>query len=130
VSAPETDADGAPWWAALREHRVVLQRCAACGTVRFPRMPACPFCGDDRSDDVEASGGGTVYSWVRVHRAADPAFAGEVPYAIFAVDLDEGPRVFGRLDPPAEPAIDARVRAAFVDHDDWTELRFRGGDPA
>jgi hypothetical protein len=43
-----------------------------------------------------------VYSWVVVHIALDPAFAGEVPYAIVTVDLEEGPRVFARFDGPIE----------------------------
>jgi uncharacterized OB-fold protein len=95
-------------------------------------MPGCPHCGATGRDEVEASGGGTIYSWVRVHRAADPALAADVPYTVVAVDLDEGCRMFGRLGAPAEPAIGARVGFAFVDHGDWTELRFvaLGGDPA
>lgn len=46
---------------------------------------------------VDASGQGTVYSWVTVHRALDPAFADDVPYTIVAIDLVEGPRMFGRF---------------------------------
>jgi uncharacterized OB-fold protein len=34
---------------------------------------------------------------VVIHRALHPAFAGDVPYTVAAVDLDEGARVFGRL---------------------------------
>ena len=132
MSGPEIDADGAPWWEALRSGRVVLQRCTECGRVRFPPMPGCPHCGAAGRDEVEASGGGTIYSWVRVHRSADPAFADEVPYTIVAVDLDEGCRMFGRLETPGEPAIGAAVGFVFIDRGDWTELRFAvaGGGPA
>jgi len=127
-AAPDVDADSAPSWAALRAGRVALQRCTACGRVRFPPMPGCPHCGATGFEEVEASGGGTVYSWVRVHRTADERFAADVPYTIAAVDLDEGCRMFGRLEPPAEPSIGARVGFAFVHHGDWTELRFAGAD--
>ena len=127
-AAPDVDADSAPWWAALRAGRVALQRCTACGRVRFPPMPGCPHCGATGFEEIEGSGAGTIYSWVRVHRTADERFAADVPYTIAAVDLDEGCRMFGRLEPPAEPSIGARVGFAFVDHGDWTELRFAGAD--
>jgi uncharacterized OB-fold protein len=135
-SAPEADADSEGFWAALREHRVVLQRCTACGRVRFPPMPGCPRCGATGCEEAEAGGAGTVYSWVRVHRSSGEA-AGDVPYAVATVDLDEGCRMFGRLEPHAAAAIGLRVGFAFVDHAEWTELRFRplavadgGGRPA
>jgi uncharacterized OB-fold protein len=46
-----------------------------------------------------------------------------VPYVIATVDLDAGARMVGRL--AGAPAIGARVAHEFVDHDTWTELRFR-----
>jgi uncharacterized protein len=63
---------------------------------------------------ADASGRGKIYSWVTVHRALDPVFADDVPYTIVAVDLTEGPRMFGRLCgensvPKAELEVIARV---------------------
>ena len=91
------DADSAPWWDALASGRLVLPKCDVCGRWSFPPGPACPHCGSPRPALRQASGLGTVYSWVVVHKAYDPAFASEVPYVIVTVDLDEGPRVVGRL---------------------------------
>ncbi|SHK67864.1 hypothetical protein SAMN05443637_11041 [Pseudonocardia thermophila] len=120
---PQPDPDSAPYWQALREHRVVVQRCAACGVHHFPPTPGCPHCGHPDVTWVEVPATGTVYSYVTVHRAFDPAFADQVPYVIATVDLDCGARVIGRLTGPA--AIDARVEGEFADHPEWTELRFR-----
>jgi len=53
---------------------------------------------------------------------------GDVPYAVATVDLDGGARMFGRIEPPGAARIGARVSPLFVDHGDWTELRFRAGD--
>ena len=53
-----------------------------------------------------------------------PAFAGEVPYAIATVDLDGGGRIFARVTPTEDVVIGARVTPSFVDHSEWTELRF------
>jgi uncharacterized OB-fold protein len=65
-----------------------------------------------------------VYSWVGVRRALTPESETEVPYTIATVDLDEGSRVFARLDGPEPRAPGGAVRATFVDHAEWTELRF------
>jgi uncharacterized OB-fold protein len=121
----EPDLDADPWWDGLRTHRVVVQRCAdpVCGRHRLPRMPSCPWCGTTGGADVEVAGTGTVYSFVRVHRALTPAMAGDVPYAVAAVDLDGGGRVFARVEPPDAATVGLRVGPRFVDHDTWTELR-------
>jgi uncharacterized OB-fold protein len=123
--APHTDIESAAYWQALREHRIVLQRCTACGRMRFPPMPGCPYCGSRDRTEVEAGGGGHIYSFVRVHRALTPAMEGQTPYAVATVQLDEGPRMLARIEgDPAAVQIDATVRPVFVDHDTWTELRF------
>lgn len=123
-AAPEADADSAFFWKGLREHTVLLQECTRCKRTRFPAMPCCPYCAARESLVRAASGLGTVYSWIVVHRAFDPAFAGDVPYTLASIDLDEGGRLVGRLE--GRPAtFGMRVRAAFHDHPDWTELRFQ-----
>ncbi|HVM63480.1 MAG TPA: OB-fold domain-containing protein [Acidimicrobiales bacterium] len=123
-TAPEPDADSAAWWDGLRAHRVVLQRCDACGRARFPPMPSCPWCGGRGASALDASGRGTVYSYVTAHQAVSPGYAGELPYTIATVELDEGPRVLGRVEPPLAASVGAEVQAVFVDHPEWTELRF------
>jgi uncharacterized protein len=125
IPVPVADADSAPFLDGLRIHRILLQRCTACGRVRFPPMPACPWCASTAGAWIEASGRGTVYSWVGVRRALTPGFESAVPYTIVTVDLAEGARAFGRLEGPEPGAPGGVVAAAFVDHDSWTELRFR-----
>jgi uncharacterized OB-fold protein len=128
--APEPDEWSGPFWAGLAEGRILLQVCSACAKRRFPRMPACPYCGTAGGDDVEVPGTGTVYSFVRAHRPLTPASAAIVPYAVASVDLDGGGRMFGRVQPTEECAIGARVRPVFVEHPataaraGWTELGF------
>jgi uncharacterized protein len=120
---PVPDEDSAPYWAALREHRVQLPRCLSCARRRFPPAPACPYCANPEAQWEEAPATGSIYSFITVHRAFDPAFADDVPYVIVTVDLDAGVRMVGRL--AGVPAIGARVVPEFVDHGAWTELRFR-----
>jgi uncharacterized OB-fold protein len=130
--APTTDEHSAPFWAALADRRILLQVCAACRQRRFPRMPACPFCGAAGGDDVEVPGTGTIYSFVRPNRALTPAYAELAPYAVATVALDGGGRMFGRVIPASACAIGGRVTPDFADHPGevpWTELVFRA-EPA
>ena len=108
---PLVDEDSRAYWDGLRAHRVVLQR--------------CPACGAPGAVEIEAAGTGIVYSFVRVHRAFSAERAAEVPYTVVVVELDEGCRVLGRIEDHGRAAIDDRVTAAYVDHATWTELRFR-----
>lgn len=123
--APVADPESAPFWAALAAGRVVVQECTGCGRRRFPRLPACPFCGAAGAADLEIPGTGRVYSFVRVNRTLTPAMASEVPYCIATVDMDGGGRVHGRLEPPAAARIGLAVAPVFHPQRGWTELRFR-----
>lgn len=139
--APAPDETSRAWWDGLAAGRIVVPRCRACGRRWFPPGPACPACGARDFEHVEAPPEGTVYSWIVVHRALDPAFAGDEPYAIATVDLDGGPRVLGRLaldgededDAESEgdgaaPAIGARVEAVFYSVEGRPLLGFRPVD--
>jgi len=74
-----------------------LQRCTACGTWRHPPRILCATCGSDAWTWEPAAGTGRIFTWTVTHRATDPAFAEELPYAIVVVELDEGPRVVGNV---------------------------------
>ena len=123
MRTPNIDLDSAPWWDGLRNHRVVVQECGVCARRWLPRTPACPYCGAGSPTDQPVSGDGVVYSFVRAHRAMSEAMAGEVPYTIATVDLDGGGRVFARVE--GDCSIGSHVTPEFVDHDSWTELRYR-----
>jgi uncharacterized protein len=121
---PDVDEESGPLWTALSDHRVVVQECGQCSRRRLERMPACPWCGSEATHNVEVTGTGTVYSWVRTHRALGSVAEEELPYAVVTVDLDGGGRAFGRLEPPEAAMIGLAVGPTFVDHPGWTELRF------
>jgi uncharacterized OB-fold protein len=65
-----------------------------------------------------------VYAWITVRRPIGTITAEEVPVNIATVELEEGPRLVGRLMDIVRPEIDATVEARYCRHDDWTELRF------
>jgi uncharacterized OB-fold protein len=102
---------------AAREHRLVVQRCVKCGTLRFPAREVCSDCLSFGSDWVEVSGRGEVFSFAVMHQVYHPGFADEVPYAIVVVKLAEGPKMVSNLVgvAPSDIRIGMRVRAVFDD---------------
>ena len=92
-------------------------RCAACGSVHFPRADACTYCATEDPEPIELSRRGTLWAWTAV-TAPPPGYHGEVPFGVGVVELPEGVRIITRLtesDPgalAAGPADGAAHRAA------------------
>ena len=106
------DPDSRFYRDGLAAGRLLLQRCTACGRVRFPPLPTCPFCASRDTVVIEATGTGRVYSWITVRAALSAAAAGDVPYAVAVVELDEGCRVLGRMRDIDEVACEMPVEVA------------------
>jgi len=89
---PETQ----PYWDAARQHRLLLRYCPACDAYDFyPR----PFCRRCFSWDVawrEASGQGSIYTYVINYRPA-PGFEDRAPYVIAVIELAEGPKMMANV---------------------------------
>ena len=94
---PNLDTDNRPFWAATRQGKFMLQFCRDCGDTRFPPGPVCPKCLSSNQDWKEASGKGTLESWVDFHRAYWDGVKGELPYRVCMVRLEEGPVVVSNL---------------------------------
>lgn len=91
---PVPDADSAPFWQGCREHRLLLERCADCGSIRFPPSGMCPRCRSRGVQWTASSGRGTVFSWIVVHHPVPKdLYAAEVPYVVALVELEEGVRM-------------------------------------
>lgn len=71
---PVINRDNAGFWEGVSGHRLLIQRCTGCRTLRFPWLPGCNGCGSPEWDTVEASGAGTVFSYVVMHHPPFPAF--------------------------------------------------------
>ncbi len=122
--APQRDLESAAWWQGLREHRILLQLCGECRRPRHPPRPRCPWCAARTSEEFESSGRGVVYSFVTAFVAVSPGYGAELPYTVATVELDEGPRLLGRVESQLPLAIGTGVVARFRDHSSWTELYF------
>jgi len=109
----------AGYWAAADEGRLVLQRCAACGTHRHLPSPACYRCQSMDWSWDQLAGAGEVFSFTWVHTAITEAFAPVVPFNVCVVELDEtdGVRIASTVTGVAEAddLVGLRVQAYFAD---------------
>ncbi|WP_128377430.1 bifunctional MaoC family dehydratase N-terminal/OB-fold nucleic acid binding domain-containing protein [Streptomyces cavernae] len=119
---PVVNRDNAGFWEGVARHRLLIQRCAGCKTLRFPWLPGCSTCGSPDWDTVEARGEGTVYSYVVMHHPPFPAF--DPPYAVGLIELAEGVRMISNVVgvPHDEVRIGMPVRLTFQRVDEELEL--------
>ncbi|WP_338897277.1 OB-fold domain-containing protein [Streptomyces sp. TG1A-60] len=119
---PVVNRDNAGFWEGVARHRLLIQRCAGCATLRLPWLPGCNACGSPEWDTVEASGEGVVYSYVVMHHPPFPAF--DPPYAVGLIELAEGVRmVSGVVGVPYDKVrIGMPVRLGFARYDEELEL--------
>lgn len=106
----------APYWAALGEGQLRIQRCQRCRRWCWPADWRCPGCGSYDFDWPAVDPVGTVYSWVRSQLPFVAAYADLVPYVDVLVELPGagGARLLGLLTGPEEGlAIGAGVRGTF-----------------
>lgn len=94
---PTLTEENRPFWEACREGHLSLQKCGACGHLRYPISRFCPECLSEETAWERLSGRGTVFSYIVLHRAYHPGFKDDVPYNVALVQLDEGPRMFSNI---------------------------------
>jgi uncharacterized OB-fold protein len=97
MPVPIPDLDSQPFWDAVNRRELRLERCDACGELRYPPRPMCPKCQSLSATWHQISGHGRVYSWVIPHHPVHPLVRDKVPYVVALVELDEGPRMVTRL---------------------------------
>jgi uncharacterized protein len=117
-----------PHWDGLREHKLLVQQCANCQTLRHIPKEICPKCYSTEFGWQQLSGHGLVFTYTSVHRAPTPAYQSEAPYVIIHAQMDEGVRLIANLvgTPDDAVAIGMSVEAVFDDvTPEWTLLRFQ-----
>ncbi|MFI9627550.1 bifunctional MaoC family dehydratase N-terminal/OB-fold nucleic acid binding domain-containing protein [Streptomyces sp. NPDC052042] len=131
---PVVNRDNAGFWQGVAEHKLLIQRCAGCRKSRFPWLPGCNACGSQEWDTVEASGEGTVFSYVVMHHPPFPAFSASDeggPYAVALIELAEGVRMVSNVIgvPYDKVRMGMPVRLEFLRTDPELALPvFRGGE--
>ena len=130
----DLDVENLAYFRHCAAHDFHLQKCSACGLLRYPPTTACPWCASPKSEWTRVESKGAVHSYTEVHHAIQPAFKAHTPYLILLVDLDtqkgkpsadEALRVAGNLTLPNgslapremvhRVGIGTRVRMVFAD---------------
>jgi len=91
------DPETAPFWKGTADGKLLVQACTKCGYLRWPPGPMCNECLSTETAWKEISPTGTLWSYAVYHRAMNPKFKDQIPYTVALVELDEGPRMYGRL---------------------------------
>ncbi len=113
---PNIDAVNGPFWASVRNRRMELPRCIACGSFHWPLYDRCPHCLADRFNWLPVAGSGRIFSFVIFHQLYHPAFETALPYNVAIIELDEGPRLVSTVLAAKEYLrIGKRVRVQYQD---------------
>lgn len=104
---PLVDEESSGFWEGASAGKLCIQACLACGRLRHPPRPMCPWCHSTGRHWPELSGRGTLWSFVVPHPPLLPAYAALAPYNVVVVSLEEDStiRLVGNVvpGPPAEP---------------------------
>jgi hypothetical protein len=112
--APIPDHDSAPYWQALHDGKLLIQKCEDCEHYQLYPRDRCLACRGPVAF-VEASGRGTVYSLTVIRQNYARPFRDWIPYVVALVDLEEGPRLMTNLVEvdPESVQVGMAVRATF-----------------
>jgi uncharacterized OB-fold protein len=119
---PTVTLDTEFFWNGLKEGKLLVQRCSECGALRHPPRPMCPHCNSLEWQAIEATGRGTVHSFVMPRHPPFPWFDDD--YIVALIDLDEGVRIVSNLVDvtPDDAAIGMPVEVRFETFDDGLVL--------
>lgn len=121
---PQITPELRPFFEASKQGQLVVQKCANCGTLRFPPRRMCSNCLSREASWTPVSGEGEVYSFIIMHRVYHPAFANQVPYAVAMIKLKEGAKMISNVIGinPHEIKCGMPVKVSFEKLDDEVTL--------
>jgi uncharacterized OB-fold protein len=110
-----------PYWEAVKERKLMFQRCNACKGVVFTPRAHCNLCGSEDLSWEQSKGTGSVYTYSVVRQNRNPAFSDLGAYVVAYVDLDEGFRMMTNVVGVANPLTDVhcgqRVQVEFEEQE-------------
>lgn len=122
---PEVTDLSRPYWDALKDNRLLIQKCV-CGNSWLPARTHCPNCLATDWKWVPSAGTGRLISWVVYHTSYHDAFKDRLPYNVALIELDEGPRLIANMvDAIDKLSGDARVILSVGWEGDVALARFR-----
>ncbi len=88
--APAINVETQHFWDAAADGKLLVKKCNDCGENHYYPRTICPHCFSDKTEWLETSGKGKIYSYSVMRRSP-------VPYAIAYVTLEEGVTIMTNL---------------------------------
>ena len=97
----EREFNSASFYQFLAEKKLMAARCRNCGVLYLPPHPICTKCHGPDMEWVESKGKGKLAAFTVIavgpSFTLDEGYSRENPYLVGIVELDEGPKVSGRI---------------------------------
>ena len=124
---PVADRDTQPFWDAVAERRLVVQRCAQCRRWIWQPRPICPTCHASELTWTQVSGDARVVSWTALHPPVLTVWQDKLPFVLLLVELSDAPgvRMIGQLVDEAGELLQTDGTAQGIDFDVPVSLRWR-----
>lgn len=126
---PHYILDQKPFWEYCKKHELRMQKCPDCGFIRYPSSIICPDCHSLKEAEwTKLSGKGKVFSFVVFDYVYHAAFAGDIPYAVGSIELEEGPRMLATIIgcKPEDVKVEMPVEVVFEDiNEEFALPKFR-----
>lgn len=106
---PVPDEVSQPFWDAVQERRLIVQKCSGCSTLQYPPRATCQDCNSAELTWVETSGKGHVLTWGVLEDSHLPVRAADQPLNLAVVTLDEDPNVNFYSNLPGTPVRQVKV---------------------
>ena len=97
----EREVNSASFYQFLTEKKLMASRCKKCQALYLPPHPICIKCHGNEMEWVEMKGKGKLATFTAIavgqSRTIEEGYSRDNPYLVGIVELDEGPKVSGRI---------------------------------
>ena len=90
---PVPDDLSKPFWDAVNQRRLMVQKCTSCQSLQYPPRPTCQDCGSDKLDWTETSGKGHIAAYMVVENGRLQRRIPDQPLNVAVITLDEDQRI-------------------------------------
>ena len=94
---PRITVETEAYWQGCQDQRLLIQRCINCDQLQFYPRSICTACMSEDLEWKQASGRGIVRTYTVIRHPVSNAYAGEVPYVLALIRLEEGPTMMSVL---------------------------------
>jgi uncharacterized protein len=116
---PIADEITRPFWEAVKERRLAIQRCATCNYYNHPPRTVCDACLSQELRFEPVSGRGRIHTFTVMHQRDVPGFESEAPFINIVVELEEQPMLLMVANLPISERERVRIGASVnVDFED------------